>query len=160
MRVMKWIAYLVLGLVVAIAALFGAARLHDGPLEIIPGGAFESGEIVKAPVTDWSFVRDVPTVELQLEGEDTSRTVWILADGANAYIPASLGFPPLKSWHKRADRNGAAWIRVDGKRYPITMTRTDDADVGARVRAEVGRKYGGGPPSDAGVWVFAVTSRS
>jgi len=160
MRILKWIAYLVLGLVVALAALFGAARLHDGPLEIIPGGPLESGEIERAPVSDWSFVKDLPTVELQLESDSTSRTVWILADGTQAYIPASLGFPPFKNWHKRADHDGRAWIRVEGKRYPITMTRTDDAELGTRIRAEVQRKYGGGPPSDAGVWIFALSSRT
>jgi hypothetical protein len=159
MRILKWLAYLVLGLVVAVAGLFGAARLHDGPLGMAPGGAFESGEIVKSPVQDWSFVRDIATVELQLEGEDTSRTVWILADGASAYVPASLGFPPFKTWHKRADRDGSAWLRIDGKRYPVTLTRTEDGGLYGRVAAEVTRKYAGGPPSDAAVWVFAVTSR-
>jgi hypothetical protein len=160
MRIVRWISYLVLGLAVALAALFGAARLHDGPLEIIPGGPFESGEIVKTPVADWSFLRDRPTVELQLDGDDTSRTVWILTDGERAYVPASLGFPPFKTWHRRADRDGSAWLRIDGKRYPVTLTRTDDPGVATQVASEVARKYGGGPPSDAGVWIFAVTSRT
>jgi hypothetical protein len=154
------VAYGVLAVIVVLAALMGAARLHDGPLEIFPGGAFESGERVLTSIDDWGFLRDVATVELQLEDEDSSRTVWILVDGTAAYVPASLAFPPFKSWHKRAARDGRAWIRVDGRRYPVQMTRTDDAALAARLAAEVTRKYGGGPPGGEGVWFFAVESRT
>jgi hypothetical protein len=159
MRFVKWLAWLLLGLVVAVAALFGAARLHDGPLEIIPGGPLEAGERVLAPVDDWSFLADVATIELQLEDETTSRTVWVLVDGTHAYIPASLSFPPFKRWHKRADQDGRAWIRVDGRRYAVQMTRREDAELAARLAAEVTRKYGGRPPGSAGVWFFGIESR-
>jgi len=159
MRVLKWLAYLILAVVVGVAALLGAARLHDGPLEIIPGGPFESGELVTAPVDDWSFATDIPTIELQLEGDDTSRTVWILVDQGVGYVPCSLGFPPFKTWHRRADRDGRAVLRIDGRLYRVNMQRVDDAEVSARLGAEVRRKYGGGPPSDAAVWFFVLASR-
>jgi len=167
MRILKWLGYLVLAIAVGIAALFGAARLHDGPMSgvlgMIPGGPLESGESVSTAVTDWSFARDVDTIEMQLTGDVTSRTTWILVDQGIAYVPCSLGFPPMKNWYKRADVDGRATLRIDGKRYPVELHRTSDAEVIGRLVAEVKRKYGRGgglPPSEAGVWFFAVASRA
>jgi hypothetical protein len=165
MRILKWLGYLVLALAVGIAALFGAARLHDGPMSgvlgMIPGGPLEAGDAVTTPVTDWSFARDIDTIEMQLQGDATSRTTWILVDQGVAYVPCSLGFPPMKNWYKRADVDGRATLRIQGHRYAVTLKRTSDADVIGRLAAEVRRKYaaGGLPPTEAGVWFFAVASR-
>ena len=165
MRILKWLGYLVLAIAVGIAALFGAARLHDGPMSgvlgMIPGGPLESGETVSGAVADWSFARDIDTIEMQLTGDVTSRTTWILVDQGVAYIPCSLGFPPMKTWYRRADVDGRATLRIAGKRYPVELHRTSDSAVIDRLVAEVKRKYarGGLPPSEAGVWFFAVASR-
>jgi hypothetical protein len=161
MRFLKWLGYLVFGAAVVVAAIFAAARFHDGPLELIPGGPLEAGDFVTEPVRDWSFARDIATIELQLYRDETSRTVWILVDGKNGYIPCSLGFPPFKNWHKRADRDGRAILRIDGKKYRVAMKRIDDAAVIARLATEVGRKYGGAPGVvDTGAWFFALESRA
>ena len=168
MRFLKWLGYVVLALAVGIAALFGAARLHDGPMSgalgMIPGGPLESGEAVTTPVADWSFARDIDTIEMQLTGDVTSRTTWILVDEGVAYIPCSLGFPPMKNWYKRADVDGRATLRIEGKRYAVELRRTSDAAEIARLTEEVKRKYarggGGLPPSEKGVWFFAVASRA
>ena len=99
----RWLVRIVVGLSSVRGALvFVGARFHDGPLGPIPGGALASGEIVSAPVTDWSFAKDVAEVELQLESQDHSRTVWILVNDGQAYVPCSLGFPPGKSWYQEA----------------------------------------------------------
>ena len=37
---------------------------NDGPTEIFPGGAFTSGELVTGE-PDWSFARNLPSVEFQ-----------------------------------------------------------------------------------------------
>ncbi len=158
MRLLKWIGYLLFGLIVAVAALFGAARFHDGPLEVIPGGALESGAFVTQAVSDWAFARDITTVEMQLEGEETSRTVWIVVDGSHAYIPCGVGFPPLKSWHRRALVDGRAILRIDGNKYRVTMKRVDDATVLARVGDEARRKYET-PPRAGEVWFFSIEDR-
>lgn len=160
MRALR-IAGIALGLVlVGIAALFVLARLADGPLGPVPGGAFESGAWVGEPVDDWGFAADEETVELQLAGDDTSRTVWILVrEGGDAWVPASLVFPPGKTWHRRADAgDGRAVLRIDGRRFPVTLTRTEDPAVRADLRALVEAKYGASPPGE-GVWFFAVSSR-
>ena len=108
--------------------MFFGARFHDGPLGPIPGGPLAAGEVVDEPVTDWSFAKDTGEIELQLDFAAAARA----RSGSScstdkAYVPCSLGFPPGKSWHKQAAVNGRATLRIDGKRYPVTLTKLDDA---------------------------------
>ena len=162
MVALRWLLRIVLGAIALVALLFFGARFRDGPLGPIPGGALEAGPEVSAPIGDWSFAKDVGEIELQLASQTTSRTTWILVHEGQAYVPCSLGFPPGKSWYKQAVVDGRATLRIEGKRYSVTLTKLDDAAVQqleATVRSEVTRKYGQMPPSDAGVWLFRVASR-
>ena len=163
MTVLRWLLRIVAAGVALLALLFLVARLHDGPLGPLPGGALEAGEEVTVPVTDWSFATDVGEIELQLTSQSRSRTTWILVHEGEAYVPCSLGFPPGKSWYRDALTDGRAMLRIDGKRYPVMLTKLDDAAADAIapvIESEVERKYGRAPPSDAGVWLFRVASRA
>ena len=160
MRVIRWFAIAVGVLVLLVAGIFVVARFHDGPLGFAPGGPLVAGDVVDARIGDWRFAEDIETIELQLDGESTSRTTWILVNEGRAYIPASLSFPPGKRWHKTADQNGAAWLRIAGQRYPVTLERIQDDALQKELIGIVGNKYGGGPPGESGVWFFEVTSRS
>ena len=164
MRVVRWLAIAVGVLVLFVASIFVVARFHDGPLGLAPGGPLVAGEVVTAPVGDWGFATAIETVELQLDGESSSRTTWILVEGGRAYIPVSLSFPPGKRWHKAADQNGAAWVRIAGQRYPVTLTRVQDETLRSQLIGVVGNKYSGGPPGQTGtadgVWFFEVASRA
>jgi hypothetical protein len=145
-----------------IVMVFFGARLHDGPLGPIPGGPLEAGELVSEPVADWSFVKDVEEIELQLESQQRSRITWIFFFDGKAYVPATLDFPPGKTWHKDAAADGHATLRIEGKRYPVTLTKLDDAvaqQMGEAARAELTRKYGELPQSESGAWIFEVASR-
>jgi hypothetical protein len=160
--VTRWLLRLALAALVGVALVVLAARLHDGPLGPIPGGALRSGPEVSEAIGDWSFAKEVGEIELQLASQSRSRTTWILVFGGQAYVPCSLGFPPGKKWHEQAVVDGRAILRIEGRRYPVTLTRLDDAEVQrmeSTLRAEVARKYGQAPPTEAGVWVFRVTSR-
>ena len=166
MRLLKWVAiFLGLG-ILALAGLFGGARLHDGPLGPIPGGRLQAGELVGDPIADWSFAAELPTIELQLADESTSRTVWIVVDEGAAFIPCSLAFPPGKSWHLRAAENGRSVVRIAGKRYPVTLERIDpatrDGRLGGAIRSKYGDQIPGGEEGvqSGGVWFFSVTSRA
>jgi hypothetical protein len=159
MRTIKILGAIVAGLLLFVAAAFVAARFHDGPLAMIPGGPLSSGELVSSPVSDWSFTESVETIELQLVEDDTSRTTWILVSDGRAFIPCSLGFPPGKNWHPRADRDGRAIIRILGKRYPVTLKRLGNSSLESELESIVSSKYGGGPPGNAGIWYFSVESR-
>jgi hypothetical protein len=160
MRVIVFFIKAVVTIGLAIGVIFGLARLHDGPIGLIPGGALEDGQLVTQPVSDWEFAEDIETIELQLEADDTSRTTWILVHNGRAYIPCSLGFPPGKDWHLRADRDGNAIVRIEGKRYPVNLKRLEESSVEPTLVSIVETKYGGAPPSDSGVWFFSVRSRN
>jgi hypothetical protein len=161
MTALRWLLRIAALLVALIALAFFGARFHDGPLGPIPGGPISSGELVSQPVTDWSFAKDTGEIQLQLASQQRSRTVWFFVLEGKAYVPCSLGFPPGKTWHKEALADGRATLRIDGKRYPVKLTKVDDAvaqQMGETVRAELSRKYGKLPASEGGVWLFSVTS--
>ena len=80
-----------------------------------------------------------------------------MSDG-RAYIPASTAYPPGKTWHRKALEDGRATLRIDGKRYPVTLAKVEDPTLVTAVREVASRKYPNRPPGDA--WLFQVTSRS
>src|SRR2546425_402986 len=139
MTVLRWLARIVIALVALIAFVFFGARFHDGPFGPIPGGPLAAGEAVSEPIADWSFAKDTGEIELQLASQQQSRTVWFFVLGGKGYVPCSLSTPPGKTWHRQAVVNGSATLRIDGKRYPVTLTKVDDPvaqQMGDTVRAE------------------------
>ncbi|HTO52414.1 MAG TPA: hypothetical protein VMR50_03425 [Myxococcota bacterium] len=160
-RIFKGLGIVVLLVVAAIAALFGGARLHDGPLGPIPGGSLASGELVSQPPSDWAFAKDVPEIEMQLAYENTSRTTWVLVRDGVAYIPCSLTTPPGKTWYKHADENGAAIVRIAGKRYPVTLHRvTDEPTRQALGQVAVAKYPQAARVSSGGAWFFQIEPRT
>lgn len=159
MKIVSWLVRIVGVIALLVGLLFVVARFHDGPLGLVPGGPLVAGEVASQPVADWAFA-DVETIEMQLESQSTSRTTWILVSGGRAFIPASLSFPPGKTWHQRADADGRAWLRIAGRRLPVTLTRVEDEALRQTLIGVARSKYGGGPPGDGGVWFFEVVSRA
>jgi hypothetical protein len=163
MSVLRWALRGVAALVVLFGLVFFGARFHDGPLAMIPGGPLVAGELVAEPVLDWSFARELPEVELQLESQTRSRTVWLLVHEGRAFVPCSLSFPPGKNWYREAARDGRATLRIEGRRYPVSLRKLDDGDtpLAIALRAEAERKYPARPPGDPRqVWIFAVEPRA
>ena len=160
MTALRWLARIVGALVALALAIYFGARLHDGPLGPIPGGQLASGDWVEAPVADWSFATDIGEIEMQLASQSISRTTWILVRDGTAWIPCSLGFPPGKTWYRLVPGDGRAVLRIDGKRYAVTLTQDDDPGLTEFARTEVVRKYGNAPPSEAGVRFFRIESRA
>jgi hypothetical protein len=157
MTALRWIRRIAIGLVLLVTAFALGARFHDGPLGPLPGGVLASGPLVTQAVADWSFAADVAEIELQLESQSRSRTVWVLVHQGKAYVPAAVAFPPGKTWHRSALEDGRATLRIDGKRYPVTLAKVDDETLAAGVREVAARKYGAGPGGE--IWLFSVTSR-
>ncbi|MEN8160763.1 MAG: hypothetical protein ABFS41_11890 [Myxococcota bacterium] len=56
---MRWILRVLLALALLVVAIGVGARFADGPLAIVAGGPFRSGERVVGPEPDWSFVREI-----------------------------------------------------------------------------------------------------
>ncbi len=161
MRIIRGIA-LVLGLLVlGGGALVIAARFADGPLAVLPGGPFKTGDWVEAPDVDWSFAGDLEEIELQSGDPVRSRTVWLVVHEGEAYVPASLEFPPGKTWHEEALEEPEAVVRVEGKRYRRRLQRVDEEPLGSTIRDLLREKYGAGPGGESGrIWVFHLASPS
>ncbi len=156
-------------LVLALGATLVVARFHDGPIAILAGGPFASGETVTGPEPDWSFVRDVQEVEFQLLDPPRSRTTWILAHEGKAYIPS--GYMTTwwgrlwKQWPHEVERDPRVLLRIDGKIYERRLVRLQDGPAVEPLLAELSRKYTGGSaiPAEAVrsgyLWLFELAPR-
>jgi hypothetical protein len=185
---MAWLKYiaicLALVIVVATVGILITQRFSDGPIEFLQGGPFKTGELVQAPVTDWSFGVG-KTSEFELVGFGTSRVAgYIMHDGI-AYMTCDLGFMwnrfegrqrlilnliyVFKHWHEDAVEDGRALLRIDGKIYKADFVKVEDPELNAILRAELenlAREYVapaelGPPPTDQpnDVWFFRMDPR-
>jgi hypothetical protein len=171
---MKFILRIVGGLLASlilliVLALIGA-RFADGPVAIIAGGPFTSGELVTGPEPDWSFARDIQEVEFQLVEPARSRTTWILDHEGRIYIPCGYMTTTWgriwKRWPIEALEDGRAILRIGDKLYERELVRIEEGPLLAPLTAELSRKYVSG--ADIGpeavtsgyLWLFELAPRS
>jgi hypothetical protein len=157
-----------LGVLALVGLLFGA-RFADGPIAIVAGGPFRSGDLVSGPEPDWAFAREVGEVEFQLLDPPRSRTTWILEHEGKVYIPCGYMDTSWgrfwKQWPLEAERDGRAILRIGNALYERQLVRTFDGPLLAPLLAELGRKYLGGspvPPSavtSGSLWLFELAPR-
>lgn len=144
-KVLAVVGVLVLIPVVALGTLMLTSSFSDGPSAVFGGGPLEAGELATGPEPDWSFVRDIPTIEMQLLEPPRSRLIWILEHEGKAYVVSGYMGSRLgrlwKRWPVQAERDGRAVIRVDGTRYERTLVRVMAGPAVEGVVAELGRKY-------------------
>ena len=88
MGFLKFLFKAALVVAVLIGVVLFAARFNDGPLEIIAGGELIAGELHSGEEPDWSFIRDLNTVEFQLLNPARSRTTWIMEADGRVFIPS------------------------------------------------------------------------
>ena len=88
----------------------------SGPFLVIPGGEL-SGEVVTAPVEDWSFVSDEPFVDLETRPDDpySVQLNYVLRDG-KLYIDPAEG----RTWFEYLKQDLNVRIRFGDKIYPVT----------------------------------------
>ena len=167
--VLRVVASVVAILLVLVGVLLFGARFADGPIAIIPGGPFKSGELVRGPEPDWSFVRDVREVEFQLFEPARSRTTWILYHAGKAYIPCgymTTWWGKLwKQWPLEAEKDPRILLRIGDALYERKLVRIREGPVVAPLLAELSRKYAVGReiPMEAVtsgyLWLFELAPR-
>ncbi|MBC8188432.1 MAG: hypothetical protein H8E78_09555 [Proteobacteria bacterium] len=167
--VLKIVGGLLAALLLVIAGLLVGARFADGPLAIMAGGPFTSGELVTGPEPDWSFVNDVGEVEFQLIEPARSRTTWILHHEGKAYIPC--GYMTTwwgkiwKQWPLEAEKDPRILLRIGDDIYERQLVRVHEASVVAPLLAALSRKYAGGTevPMEAVtsgyLWIYEIAPR-
>ena len=169
--VQRILIILVCLLAIPVAAVATAAvkqRFADGPNRVFSGGPLVAGEIYAGPEPDWSFVNDIPTVELQLLDPAQSRRIWIAeAEGKlyvwSGYMGTTVG-RIWKQWPVQAERDGRAIIRINGIRYERQLNRIQSGAELDAITAAITDKY----PSRTtragveagGVWVFEAAPRN
>jgi hypothetical protein len=142
---------LVVAFVLLVTLGFITQRTLDGPVGPIPGGKLRGGDLVSAPVSDWTFAHR-QEVELQLVEPVGSRTVVTFAYNGDLYVPVPLGFfarrvpdyPMVghllrffKRWHLDALRDGRVVLRLEGKLYERQAERVTDLKLLAGLTAIV-----------------------
>lgn len=167
---LRFVGGLVALLVLLVVGLLVGARFADGPLAIVAGGPFQTGERVTGPEPDWSFVRDLQEVEFQLLEPARSRTTWILHHDGKAYIPS--GYMTTwwgriwKQWPHEAEKDPRVLLRIDDAIYERNLVRVREGPMIAPLLAELSRKYAGGAevPLEAVtsgyLWIFELAPRS
>ena len=160
MKILRWLGFLVVTAALGVAAVAAIARMSDGPIGPFAGGPLVAGELVEARV-DWSFARELSSIEFQLLEPARSRTVWFVLHEAQLYIPCGAPNTFLKQWPQEAVADGRSILRVDGKRYRRHATKIDDPETWNAVLQLVAAKYdlspdGDTPPGADDVWVFRI----
>ena len=119
-----------------------------GPLGPVPGGRL-SGQLVSTPMTDWTFLDDHWTIELETRPDDPySVTIWCVSLGSRLYVGAGS---PTRRWGHALLQDPSARVRVDGSVYPRSAVRvTDHSEIEAYLIA-LSRKY---PGADASLQDF------
>ena len=172
---LKWLGVILLVLVLGIAVFLFGMRFHDGPVEIITGGPFTTGEPTEAP-NDWTFLTDRMEIEFQTMEPDTSRTVWLGVFDKRLYIMSgymNTGYGKIwKQWPHYLAADERIILRIDGKLYEQRLVRLMDhpqllpivtiyrkkygAEVGPDVTAEQLREV----LASGDIWLFEVVDRA
>ena len=168
-RILKWFGIIVGVLALAIGLLLFSMRFHDGPLEILSGGPFKTGELATVPA-DWSFLTDRSTLEFQTMDPAQSRTVWLAVHERRLFLVSgymNTGYGAIwKQWPHYLENDDRITLRIDGRLYEQRLQRIMSGVEVIPVLSEFGRKYGaGGLASDASVssgstWMYEVVSRN
>jgi len=169
-KILKGILGLAIVVLLSLAIFLFYMRYHDGPLEIISGGPFQSGTMVteaNGSELELASIADRVTIEFQLEQPPRSRTVWLAVQDNKLYVASAYmneGYAKIwKQWPHQAADDNRILLRVDGKIYPRKLVRIFDSSIAATVSPEMERKYGmqisAGDIESASVWLYEVVMR-
>ena len=161
------------GLLIAVIVLFLVyARFHDGPIAIVAGGPFDSGEFYSGPEPNWSPMRTRQEVEFQLLEPARSRVTWIAEHGGKPYIVSgymNTSFGKVwKQWPHEIAKDDRILLRVDDVIYERRLVRLMEGPMIAPVINQLAEKYnlgtGFGDPNEVvrngDVWLYEVAPRS
>jgi len=139
----------VLGVIlVCLALLLAVARITGfGPHGNTPG-LWLKGDLVTAPVTDWSFTDSIPTVNVQTNTWyllPHSVTTYCVAYNGQLYLTsvyrAGLEYPHGRSWNADIARDPHVRIKIGDKLYDRTLSYVTDPAERANVIVAKRKKY-------------------
>ena len=167
-KLFKWIVNSIVVLVILAGGLLVTARYSDGPLEIIAGGPFKSGELSPAP-DDWSFLADRATIEFQTLEPARSRTVWLAVHEKRLFIVSgymTTGYGAIwKQWPHYLQQDDRIILRIDSQLHEQRLQRITSGPDIEPVLQEFSRKYrdsldlGATEVTEGHTWMYQVVAR-
>lgn len=167
-KFLRWTGIFLLAVLLIAAAFLTYARFHDGPLEIVTGGPFSTGELTPTP-DSWDFIKERDVIEFQTLTPARSRTVWLGVHDERLFIVSGYmnsGIGAIwKHWPYYLQEDDRVILRIDGKLYEQRLERIMEGPVVVPVLAEFNRKYGTGEPTSpetvtsGDTWMFEVLPR-
>ena len=154
--------------VTAVSTAAVKQRLSDGSNFVFSGGPLVEGELYSGPEPDWSFVDDVPLIELQLINPPTTRTIWTAENEGKLYVWSGYMGTTVgrmwKQWPLQAQADGRAIVRINGVRYERNLRRIQSGPDLEGIAAAITNKY----PSQTtpasiesgSVWLFEAEPRN
>lgn len=143
-RGLKWFLSVISAILLTVVVLLVLVRSHDGPMEILSGGPFESGELV-TDISDWSFIDKFMTIEMQTMRPPRSRTMWVVVHDNRMFVISSYMNTGIgrvwKRWPRQLDEDNRAIIRADGKLYELQLVRITEGDFIGHVLDGFNQKY-------------------
>ena len=154
--------------VTAVSTAAVKQRLSDGSNFVFSGGPLVEGELYSGPEPDWSFVDDIPLIELQLINPPTTRTIWTAENEGKLYVWSGYMGTTVgrmwKQWPLQAEADGRAIVRINGVRYERNLRRIQSGPNLEGIAAAITNKYPSQTTATSiesgSVWLFEAEPRN
>jgi hypothetical protein len=132
------------------------------PLGPFSGGRLD-GEVHSAAVSDWSFVAEHETCQLETNPEDPhSVNTWCMGYGEHLYIPTSMILgppaPTEREWVKNVQADPHVRVRIGSTVYELTAVRVEDEALLESVLVLLETKHEL-RDSDREIWLYRMQAR-
>ena len=163
---------ILLGLVALLIVVAGGVAVWTTtcPCNRMPGFML-LGDVQETPVTDWSFVNDIPLCQIQIYAGVIPHAVNLNCMATpEGELFLSCSVCSTKYWASHVGQNEPGRLRLNGRVYPVVLNRVQDEAVLDRAWAARVKKlqvhgegpYNPVPPPDAkrpaGWWSFQLRS--
>ena len=138
------------------------------PLGPLPGGHLR-GDVHSQPITDWTFVEDTETCQLETNPDDPhSVNTWCTGWQGSLYVPTSMILGPVvpseREWVRNVEGDPEVRIRITGTVYELDATQvTDDAEYAGAISALETKYQDEIDPADRDpereIWLFRLRPR-
>jgi hypothetical protein len=130
---------------VAFLIAWGTTRT-DGPVWVLAGGPFQSGERVDFRDIDWEPLDVLHELEIEIVAAKSSRTLWFSVHDGAPYVACELDCigGRLTRWPQQIEHDDRVVIRINEKRVEARLVHVPhESTEYMEVRAGRERKYAG-----------------
>ena len=156
---MKMLLKIAGGILLCLVFLLVVLRITGlNPHDRIPG-LWLTGDLVTTPVTDWTFIDDVPNIKVQTRSQfllPHSVTINCLSYKGQFYVTSTHPIGAPRSWDQNVMRDPRVRIKVGDKLYDRTLVLITDPEERDAVLQVREKKYKLKTPANTTTDVFHV----